>query len=44
MKKIALINAGFGNIGSVINTLNRINFKSFSIKNGEELYNYDQLI
>tara|TARA_X000000950_G_scaffold137966_1_gene171224 strand:- start:5213 stop:5863 length:651 start_codon:yes stop_codon:yes gene_type:complete len=40
MRKIALINAGFGNIGSVINTLNRINLKSFSITNGEELYNF----
>ena len=40
MKKIALINAGFGNIGSVTNSINRIKLKSFTVSNGQELYNY----
>ena len=39
-KKIALINAGFGNIGSVINSINRIKLKSFTVSNGQELLNY----
>ena len=40
MKKIALINVGFGNISSVINSLNRIEIKSQKISSGQELLNY----
>ena len=40
MRKIALINAGFGNIGSVVNSISRIKLKSFTVYNGQELLNY----
>ncbi len=40
MKKIALVNVGFGNLGSVVNSISRINYKPIIVSNGDELFNY----
>jgi len=39
-KKVAVINIGIGNIGSVINCLNKLNFEPTIISNGQELTDF----
>ena len=39
MKKIALVNVGFGNLGSVVNSIvNKL--QAYIVSNGDELFNY----